>query len=72
VSFFRELRTAFGPFSQKGLIHGYIKNMGTALPFIFASQKRSLAKTQRVDERASLIYKTAFLLIQKIGPKIAK
>jgi hypothetical protein len=45
--------------------------MGTALPFIFASQKRSLAKTQRVDERASLIYKTAFLLIQKIGPKVA-
>ncbi|EPP7093890.1 hypothetical protein ACTWOF_001754 [Klebsiella michiganensis] len=37
--------------------------------FIFASQKRSLAKTQRVDERASLIYKTAFLLMQKIGPK---
>ncbi|EJY1760019.1 hypothetical protein [Klebsiella oxytoca] len=37
--------------------------------FIFASQKRSLAKTQRVDEHASLIYKTAFLLIQKIGPK---
>ncbi|EMH9466596.1 TPA: hypothetical protein RQO17_000791 [Klebsiella michiganensis] len=40
--------------------------------FIFASQKRSMAKTQRVDERASLIYKTAFLLIQKIGPKVAK
>ncbi|WP_316547797.1 hypothetical protein [Klebsiella michiganensis] len=40
--------------------------------FIFASQKRSMAKTQRVDERVSLIYKTAFLLIQKIGPKVAK
>ncbi|MFP8420442.1 hypothetical protein ACLH2P_13325 [Klebsiella michiganensis] len=38
--------------------------------FIFASQKRSLAKTQRVDERASPIYKTAFLLIQKFGPII--
>ncbi|MEQ5270185.1 hypothetical protein [Klebsiella michiganensis] len=40
--------------------------------FIFASQKRSMAKTQRVDERASLIYKTVFLLIQKIGPKVAR
>ncbi len=40
--------------------------------FIFASQKRSLAKTQRVDERASPIYKTVFLLIQKIGPKVAR
>jgi hypothetical protein len=38
--------------------------------FIFASQKRSMAKTQRVDERASLIYKTAFLLIKRSDQKL--
>jgi hypothetical protein len=46
--------------------------MGTALPFHFCQPKAFMAKTQRVDERASLIYKTAFLLIQKIGPKVAR
>ncbi|MGG7446513.1 hypothetical protein ACQ3G7_10615 [Kosakonia oryzendophytica] len=37
---------------------------------VSASKRAALAKMQREPSRASLIYKTAFLLLQKTGSKM--